>query len=66
MKHNKKPDGGYYPTDMGITEEENKRYIEEQKKTGAQRFGGDYWAVLLLVIGIPTITALVLTFLHSL
>lgn len=57
---------GYWPTDMGVTEEEYKRLIKEQKKTGGQRFVEDYWAVLLLVIGVLTITALVLSFLHSL
>ena len=57
---------GYWPTDMGVTEDEYKRLIEEQKKTGGQRFVEDYWAVLLLVIGVPLITALVLTFLHPL
>lgn len=62
MKHDKKPDVGYWPTDMGMTEREYEEFVKENNKSGVQKFGEDYFGMMVLfLMGIGLVVMLLLS-----
>ena len=61
MRHDKKPDVGYYPTDMDMTEREYEEFVKEINKSGVQKFGEDYGMVALFLVGIGVVVMLFLS-----